>query len=82
MPRYFFHARGPNRYVADYEGIVLTSVEAARETAIRIIRDTAAEAVEFAGGGDWTVLITDEEGQIVLTIPFSEAQQEPGNEWA
>jgi hypothetical protein len=81
MPRYFFHARGPNSYVVDHEGVALTSVEAARETALRIIRDTAAEAAELAGGGEWTVLVTDEDGRIVLTIPFSEALK-PGGGWA
>jgi hypothetical protein len=45
MTRYFLHARGPNRYVADYKGLELPGIGAAYDIAVRTIRDVAIDPV-------------------------------------
>jgi hypothetical protein len=82
MPRYFFNARGPNRYVADYKGVDLDSIEAARDVARQTILDIASDPVELRRHEDWTMEVTNDGGRTILTMPFSEAAQEPGSRQA
>ena len=73
MPRYFFHLY--NDVVAeDEEGQELPDLTAAREYAMRNIRDLMTE--EVTTGRlilRHRIEIADEHGKRVLTVPFSEA---------
>jgi hypothetical protein len=73
MPRYYFHLY--NDVVAeDEEGQDLPDLAAAREYALRNIRDLMTE--EVMKGRlilRHRIEIADEQGKRVLTVPFSEA---------
>ncbi len=75
MPRYYRHIRQNDQLIPDPEGIDLPSLEAARAEAIEGIRDLLADAVR-RGIDDWladAIVIMDEDGQELMTIPFIEA---------
>lgn len=82
MPRYFFHLRhrpGPAGLALDEEGDELADVSAAREHALYVARDTIARTRTDIVR-DWMVCsfeVTDESGQLVLTVPFSDTVEEP-----
>ncbi|CAO4142213.1 DUF6894 family protein [Methylorubrum extorquens] len=77
MPRYFFNVRhrpGPAGLARDPEGEELADANAAREHALSearamIARDRLAMIRDWM---DCTFEITDEAGQPVLTVPFSD----------
>ena len=83
MPRYFFNLRqrpGPGGLAQDQDGDELADVNAAREHAL-------SEARELIARGrnewirDWTACtfeVTDEQGQRILTVPFSDTVPEEG----
>jgi hypothetical protein len=77
MPRYYFHLRhrpGPRGLAVDEEGDDLADVNAAREHALFVARDTIARTRTDIVR-DWMVCsfeITDEAGHLVLTVPFSD----------
>ena len=83
MPRYFFNLRyrpGPGGLAEDHEGNELPDVNAGREHAL-------SEARELIARGrnewirDWMVCsfeISDDKGQRVLTVPFSDTVSEEG----
>lgn len=81
MPRYFFNIRhrlGPTGLAVDPEGDELPDVNAAREHAlsqarIMIARDRHTFIRDWM---DCSFEITDEDGQLVLTVPFSDTVQE------
>ena len=75
MPRYYFNARGPTRYVADTKGIELDSIQAAYDVAIQIIRDTMGGRLGFPEASDWTIEITDLDSEATLTVPFVDAHR-------
>jgi len=81
MPRYFFNVRyrpGPTGLAVDPEGEELADVNAARETALAQARAMIArERHTFIR--DWmdcAFEIVDEQGQPVLTVPFSDTVPE------
>ena len=73
MPRYFFHVRD-GRDFPDNEGAELPDLSAVRAEAIassgEMLRDSKG-AADFWSGDDWTMNVTDEAGQPVLTLRFS-----------
>jgi hypothetical protein len=77
MPRYFFNVRhrpGPAGLAWDPEGEELADASAARERALTVARDMIARD-QLATIRDWmdcSFEITDEAGQLVLTVPFSD----------
>jgi hypothetical protein len=77
MPRYFFslrHRPGPAGLAIDEEGDDLADVNAVREHALFVARDMIARTRTDIVR-DWMVCsfeITDEAGQLVLTVPFTE----------
>ena len=73
MPRYYFNARGPTRYVADTKGIELNNIQAAYDLAIQIIRDTMGGRLGFPEASDWTIEIADQDSEPTLTVPFVDA---------
>ena len=78
MPRYYFSARGPNRHIPDYDGLELSDLLTARAVAVAAAADVLREMEGQEHHPDWRFEITDEAGQTILTISFSEAQ-EPGS---
>jgi hypothetical protein len=81
MPRYYFslrHRPGPAGLAVDEEGDELVDATAAREHALFVIRDTVARGRSEIVR-DWMACsfeITDEAGQLVMTVPFSETVRE------
>lgn len=81
MPRYFFNVRhrpGPDGLAEDHEGDELADVSAAREHALSEARAMIARD-QLDVIRDWMVCsfeITDEAGQLVLTVPFGDTVTE------
>jgi hypothetical protein len=77
MPRYYFHARGPNGRVPDVKGIDLDSIQAAHDLAIQIVRDITGSRLGFPTASTWTIEITDQDQQSIFTMPFVDAFKTP-----
>ena len=75
MPRYYRHIRYGDRLIDDPEGIELPGLDAARAEAIEGIRDLLAEAIQDGNDDllDDAIVLTDEAGRELMTIPFIEA---------
>jgi uncharacterized protein DUF6894 len=73
MPRYFFNTRIGEELVADHEGEELASADRAWEVARVMIRELLKTEDTRAGLLNAVLEVTDEEGEIVLEFPFSEA---------
>jgi hypothetical protein len=73
MPRYFFNMMegGSQNLVRDIDGIMLADTSKAREEAIGLAQDIASHGLAESMK-TWTVVVTDEGGAEVLTIPLSE----------
>ena len=73
MPRYFFNTRIGDDLVSDPEGEELRNPDRAWEVARAMIRELLK--TEGAEGSflKATLEVTDEEGEIVLEFPFTEA---------
>ncbi len=73
MPRYFFNTRIGEELVSDTDGEVLRNPDRAWEVA----RDMIKELLRTEGGNaalmTAVIEVTDEDGEIVLEFPFSEA---------
>ena len=75
MTRYYFHARGPDRYIADIEGFEVPNVQAAYDIAVQTIRDIASDPIGFQTHADWAMEVTDDAGRTVFIVPFVLAPQ-------
>jgi uncharacterized protein DUF6894 len=73
MPRYFFNTRIGDQLIPDPEGEELRHPDRAWEIARAMIRELLR--TEGADGGLLNAIleVTDDEGEIVLEFPFSEA---------
>lgn len=73
MPRYFFNTRIGDELIMDPEGEELRDPDQAWEMARVMIRELLK--LEGAEGGLLNAIleVTDEEGEIVLEFPFTEA---------
>lgn len=77
MPRYFFHTQNGD-CIRDDQGEELRSVDAAREEAVAVL----GEILRYRGASFWTtrafsVIVTDDEGQTVVSITASASDQAP-----
>ena len=77
MPRYFFHTENGDR-IRDDQGEELRSVDAAREEAVAVL----GEILRYRGASFWTtrafsVIVTDDEGQTVVSVTASASDQAP-----
>ena len=83
MPRYFFNLRhrpGPAGLALDEEGDELADLNAAREHALFVARDTIARTRTDVVR-DWMVCsfeIEDEDAELLLTVPFSDTVSDEG----
>ena len=75
MPRYYRHLQQGDQLIHDADGIELADIDAARADALEGIRDILAEAIKRGNDVplDDALIITDEAGQEVMTLPFVEA---------
>ena len=73
MPRYFFNTRIGDELISDPDGEVLRDADRAWEMARAMIRELLK--TEGADGAllNATIEVTDDEGEIVLEFPFTEA---------
>ena len=73
MPRYFFNTRIGDELIADPEGEELRDPDRAWEIARAMIRELLK--IEGAEGGLLNAIleVTDDDGEIVLEFPFTEA---------
>ena len=73
MPRYFFNMMegGSQNLVRDIDGILLADASKARQEAIGLAQDITSHGL-VESMKTWTVVVTDEAGAEVLTIPLSE----------
>ena len=73
MPRYFFNTRIGDQLIVDPEGEDLRDPDRAWEIALAMIRELLK--IEGAEGGllNAVLEVTDDEGEIVLEFPFTEA---------
>ena len=74
MARFYLHIRNGGGYAEDPEGQELSSLAAARTAAIDGVRSLLSEEarqgeLDFSG----SIEIADEEGNVLLIVPFSEA---------
>jgi hypothetical protein len=77
LPRYFFHTQNGD-CIRDDQGEELRSVDAAREEAVAVL----GEILRYRGASFWTtrafsVIVTDDEGQTVVSITASASDQAP-----
>jgi len=75
LPRYYFNMvdGDSENLVKDSEGTVFAGVSGARKEAVGLARDVARHG--FHGSTQaWQIVVTDENGAEVLTIPLSEAR--------
>ena len=73
MPRYFFNTRIGNELIADPEGEELRDPDRAWQVARAMIRELLKTEGAQDGLLSATLEVTDDEGEIVLEFPFSEA---------
>src|ERR1700744_1032637 len=73
MPRYFFNTRIGDELVADPEGEELRNPDRAWEVARAMIREILKTEGVQNGLLNATLEVTDDEGEIVLEFPFTEA---------
>jgi hypothetical protein len=70
MTRYFFHVFN-SRAVFDYVGEELSSNLAARLQAIGLATSTMSGWDANWKGEEWTMIVTDLDGTVILTLKFS-----------
>ena len=77
MPRYFFHIKDGLETIRDEEGIDFHNLDAVREEATESAREMMSEKIREGHGPDGRAfVVTDEQGQTVLTFPFKDAIQD------
>ena len=75
MPRYFFNVvEGDSKnLMGDSDGIVFSDLSGARKEAVGWARDFARHNFQESIRS-WRVIVTDENANVVLTVPLSEAR--------
>jgi hypothetical protein len=73
MPRYFFNTRIGDELVTDTDGELLRNPDRAWEVARDMIRELLRTEGPNAALLSAVIEVTDEEGDVVLEFPFSEA---------
>ena len=73
MPRYYFNTRIGDELVADPEGEELRNPDRAWEVARAMIRELLKTEGAERALLNATIEVTDDDGEIVLEFPFTEA---------
>ncbi|AMN40438.1 DUF6894 family protein [Rhodoplanes sp. Z2-YC6860] len=72
MPRYYFNVLNSSR-AEDHEGVELLDLESARREAYKDVEDIKRQKFETLDTSSWTtwsIEICDEQGNVLLVIPF------------
>jgi hypothetical protein len=78
MPRFYFNFRNGDRLAKDDEGQDLPGLEEAKAVALVAARELLADNVRAAAKNPLlAVIITNEAGQDLMTIPAKDALPEP-----
>ena len=80
MPRYFFNTRIGDELISDPEGELLRDPDRAWEIARAMIRELLKSEGTGSGLLNAVLEVTDDEGEIVLEFPFTEALLDLSNE--
>ena len=76
MPRYFFSLTNGKSTCHDFEGKELLDDRAARQHAIKDARHLLRSRIAGVKAEDhWRVEVTDATGQMVMVVPFVEANR-------
>jgi hypothetical protein len=70
MPRYFFHVHTAEGITRDETGQVLSDVDAARDSALKAVRNLSGKAATAVAGQSMLIEIVDEAGQTLLNVPL------------
>jgi hypothetical protein len=73
MPRYFFNTRIGNDLIPDPEGAELRDPDHAWEVARSMIQEILRDPNGLPNLATAALEVTDEQGEVVLEFPFSEA---------
>jgi hypothetical protein len=73
MPRYYFNTKIGNELILDPEGELLRDPDHAWQVARTTIRQILKTEGEQASLLSASIEVTDEDGEVVLEFPFSEA---------
>lgn len=73
MPRYFFNTRIGNDVIPDVEGEELHDADHAWQVAKAMILDLLEDQAEHPSLVTASLVVTDQNGDVVLEFPFSEA---------
>jgi hypothetical protein len=74
MPRYFFHVSANEAFESDPTGFEVRDLETALEQVLELARELWAEAILNGDDlSDHVVIITDEAGRTLATVPFTSA---------
>ena len=73
MPRYFFHIRAGNNLTEDPDGTELPDIRAAKAHAVKAACRIWSERPPRSTANDGAFEVTDEAGEVVLRVSFSEA---------
>ena len=74
MLHYYFHIKDEAKTIRDEEGIEFHYLDAVREEATESARQLMSEEVREGHGPDGRAfVVTDEQGETVLTVPFKDA---------
>jgi hypothetical protein len=73
MPRYYFNTRIGDELISDPDGEVLRDADRAWEMARAMIRELLKTEGTDGALLNATIEVTDDEGEIVLEFPFTEA---------
>ena len=71
MPLYYLHIRNGDKLEVDPDGTELPDLDAAFSEAVKVVRELVDEVDDL--GRDAVIEIADGAGEIVLTVPFSDA---------
>ena len=82
MPRYYFNTRIGKELILDPEGEELRDPDHAWEVARTTIRQLLKTEGSLPGVLNAVLEVTDDDGEIVLEFPFSEAVLDPPGEAA
>ena len=77
MPKFFFRYRTGDQLAPDLEGTELPSRAAARKMAFESARELVADAIKAGRPPPDAVIVTDEDGREIMTIPTSEVLPAP-----
>ncbi len=77
MAKYYFHVRSGATVNPDEEGSELPNAAAAKEEALKTVRELLAEAIRFGRQHvPDCIIIADAHGREIMTVPFKEVLPE------